>query len=262
MRAFERARAALVGRRVVVTGASSGVGAAFARGVAGPGVRLVLVARRRALLDEVAADAQAAGAEVEVSHLNLRDHARVTELGERLVESGVPDVVVCNAAHSIRRPVLDQADRLHDYTRTAASNYTGAVALLLPLLPGMVERGSGHIIGVGTVSAFIPAPGWAAYCASKAAFETWLRCVRPELIGHGVDVSTLELALVATPMSRPTYGHRPWFAESPERAAARIASLVVRPRAVATPGWARVAAAATAFAPGLSGRVMGLGAPR
>lgn len=253
----------MVRRLIVITGASSGIGAATARALAAPGVRLVLVARRRPQLQAVADEVMAAGGTAHVVALDLRDHEAAAAAARRVVDDlGVPDIVIANAGHSIARGVLDYVERFDSLERSVAVNYLGAVAFVLPFLPGMVARGSGHLVGVSTVSARIPVPGWSPYVASKAALDGWLRSVGPELAPHGVAVSIVEFPLVATPMSVPTYGERPWFALTADQAAQWVVRAIRTRRATIAPWWARPAEVATALAPTLSARIIALGSLR
>ncbi|MGU4885107.1 SDR family NAD(P)-dependent oxidoreductase, partial [Escherichia coli] len=85
------------------------------------------------------------------------------------------DIVVSNAGKSIRRSIYDCLDRYHDFTRTVAINYFALVQLLLSLIP-LLERSQGQVINISTVNAMlIPVPYWAAYQASKSAFDTWFQ---------------------------------------------------------------------------------------
>ncbi len=232
----QRAREVLQGRVVVITGASSGIGRASALTLAGPGVTMALVARREAELEEVAERVRAAGGAASVHPVDLRDHDAAREVAREVVRlHGVPDVAFLNAGHSIARPVLASTERFDTYERTVDLNYLGAVAIVLPWLAGMAERGSGHVIGVTTSNARMPMPGWGAYCASKAAFDTWLRCAGPELRRHGIATTVLPFPLVQTPMMRPTYGERHWAAMPVDKAVRWVARAVVhRPASIAT----------------------------
>lgn len=244
-------------RTVVLTGASSGIGAATARLLAAPGRHLVLVARRGDALEQVAGQVRERGATAEPVVLDLRDHEVAQVVARVLVARvGPPDVVIANAGHSIARPVLDCVDRFDSYERTVALNYLGAVGFAGPFLAAMAERGSGHLIGVTTTNARMPAPGWAPYCASKAAFDSWLRCAEPELRRRGVATSIVAFPLVRTPMIEPTYGARPPLSISAEAAARWIGRAVDTRRAWIGPWWCRPAEVATAAAPVLSARLI------
>lgn len=243
----------------VVTGASSGIGRALALRLAAPGVTLVLVARRCAELDATAAAVVARGGTPHVQSVDLSDPdaARAAAL-ECLTAWGVPDAVFANAGLSIRRSVLETNDRPDTLTRTIGINYTGAVAHLLPFAAAMAERGRGVLVGVSSAPARLPGPGWAAYTASKAAFDSWLRSAAIELAGSGVRVVTVAFGLVRTPMSEPTYGRRPPFSLSADAAAARVLAVVAGRRRRYAPWWVRPAEIVAALAPGLTDRLAGL----
>lgn len=248
----------LSGSLVLVTGASSGVGEATAVRVAGLGASVILIARREAELERVAGQIRDTGGMAHVLAGDLRDAVVADALLAQVLAIGVPDVVVAAAGHSIARPVLAsaRAGRAHDYERTVAINYLGAVRVFLACLPGMAARGSGHLIALSTVNARIPTPGWAPYAASKAALDAWMSAAGPELSGLGIACTTIDLPLVATPMSVPTYGTKPCFALQPEDAAALVERAIRdRPSRLA-PGWARLAAVIASAAPRLTGRVM------
>lgn len=248
---------------VAVTGASSGVGAATALALARPGARLALLARRGDALEAVARDVRAAGADAEVVVVDLRDHGAAREAARAVIHRfGPPDVVVANAGHSIARPVLDCVDRFDTFERTVDLNYLGAVAFLLPCLEVMASRGRGHVVGVTTVNARIPVPGFSAYVASKAALDAWLRAAGPELRRAGIATTIVELPLVATAMSAPVHGPAPRFALNAEEAAAWIVRAIGSRRSTVAPWWARPAEVAVAAAPTLSARLLALGSLR
>lgn len=101
------------------------------------------------------------------------------------------DVIVSNAGKSIRRSIHDSLDRYHDFTRTMAINYFAPVRLLLSIIP-LLEKNKGQIINVSTINALLlPIPYWAAYQASKGAFDTWFRSVAPELNAIGIATTTI-----------------------------------------------------------------------
>ncbi len=227
--------AAVAGRTVLVTGASHGIGRATAAKLAGAGATVLTAARSGDLLAE---QAQQLGGNVHPFALDLADQDAIAAALPRLLEvTGHVDVVVSNAGKSIRRSVADTAGRFHDITRTNAVNYLGPVQLLLGLLPGMRERGDGHVVNVSTIGAVVPPlPFWGAYQASKSAFDVWLRSAAAETKADGVTATSVYLALVHTRMSAPTSWRVPGL--SPEQAADVICHAIVKRPSAINPWWA------------------------
>lgn len=227
----------LIGKRVLITGASYGIGASLARMLADPDVHLLLVARTREKLLEVQQSIEAAGGHAEIHDCDLRDPAAVALLLEQIERGGGVDVFVNNAGKSIRRSVFHSLDRLHDFTRTMNLNYFAPVQLMLKLIPSLVER-QGHVINVSAVNVLmIPPPGWAAYQASKTAFDQWFRCVGPELMSRGVSVTSVYLPLVRTRMIEPTEAYRKMPAMQPDEVASLICRALVSRRRTYAPWW-------------------------
>lgn len=246
---------------VAITGASRGIGLATALALAPLAGRLVLLGRDAGTLATAVEGCHAAGGRAEALPVDLRDTAAATRAGQRLAEAGV-DVLVANAGLSIHRRVLDYADRFDTLQRSAGVNYLGAVALALPVLGAMAARGSGHLIGVTTVQAALPLPGWSVYCSSKAGFDIWLRCAAPELREAGIATTIVRFPLVDTPMIRPTYPRVPRWALTPGQAAGWILKAIADRPAVVAPAWARAAEVVVAAAPTAAARVMGRVAAR
>ena len=193
------------GKTILITGASYGIGEQLALQLAQAGARLVLVARTAKQLLALQAQLAALGGKVTVYPADLSQPEQVAQLTLQLcaLPDGI-DIVVSNAGRSIRRPLMESLDRNHDFTRTMALNYAGPVQLLLGLIPVLQAR-RGHIINVSTVGALLaPAPYWAAYQASKTAFDSWLRSAGPELEAAAVRTSSVYLPLVRTRMIAPT----------------------------------------------------------
>ncbi|WP_234391084.1 SDR family NAD(P)-dependent oxidoreductase [Nocardia suismassiliense] len=199
-------REAVDGKIVLVTGASHGIGKASARKLGAAGAIVLLVARSADDLRQVAAEIEADGGTAHVYPADLTDMDAVERLARQFLdEHGHIDVVINNAGKSIRRSISDSYDRFHDFTRTIDINYLGPVRLLLTLLPDMRERKQGHIVNISTWGVLMPpAPQWAAYGASKSAFDVWLRSVAAEVSGDGVTTTSIYMPLVHTRMSAPT----------------------------------------------------------
>ena len=229
-------RHAVDGRVVVITGASSGVGAALARQCAAAGAEVVICARSRDLLNEVARGIRADGGRVDVHVVDLADEDGVREFARAvLAEHGRVDVLVHNAGKSMNRSVARSALRPKDLTSTLNANYLGPARLTMALLPYMRACGSGHVVNVSTIGLLLPPiPRWGLYLGSKAAFDWWLRCVAAEVAADGVDVSCHYLGSARTKMSAADNVLTRLPSQSAEDAARGVArTIVTRRRSVA-----------------------------
>ncbi|MBO6850801.1 MAG: SDR family NAD(P)-dependent oxidoreductase [Marinobacter sp.] len=226
----------LAGKTVVITGSSSGIGAVAARQLAGLGARVCLVARREEELAEVQRTIVEAGGQAWIYPADLTDEASLDHCAVRILHDHPQvDVLVNNAAHSIRRPITGALDRLHDYQRTININYIAAVGLTLKLLPRMLEQGGGQVVNISTLSSQVPIPLFSAYLASKAALESFSRSLLAELGDRGIDVTVVYFPMVRTPMSSRTsiYRHMPmmdvekaagWIVKAVRKKPARVGS--------------------------------------
>jgi NAD(P)-dependent dehydrogenase (short-subunit alcohol dehydrogenase family) len=196
----------LRGKRVVLTGASSGIGEAAAELFADEGATVVVVARRQDLLEAVAQRIKARGGSAFALPCNLSDLAAVDDLVKTVEDRiGGVDILVNNAGRSIRRPLAESLDRWHDVERTMTLNYYSPLRLIRGFAPGMFEQGDGHIINVSTWGVFSEAsPLFSVYNASKAALSTVSRVIETEWSDRGVQSTTLYYPLVKTPMIAPT----------------------------------------------------------
>lgn len=241
----------LAGRRILITGASSGIGRATAFAVAGLGGIPLLVARRCDALEQVRAQIQQRGGTAFSYPCDLTDTEAVDTLLKRvLTEQPTVDMLVNNAGRSIRRSLAKSVGRHHDFERTMAINYFGPVRLTLALLPSMRDQRFGHVVNVVTWGVQLKAPKFAAYIASKTALDTFARIAGREAWYDGVTFSNLRLSLVRTDMIAATEAYRKVKAKTPEEAAALVLkALEDRPITIGT-----VASNA--------GEVLGLVAPR
>ena len=183
---------------VVVTGASSGIGAEMARVVAREGRGLVLVARSAAPLEALASEIAAAGGEAHAVPLDLTHPAAVAALGTALAERGLTcEVLVNNAGYGLVGPVagLDPKGLLG----ILDLNLRAAAALALAALPPMLARRGGGVLNVASVAGFLPGPGMAFYYASKAGLRSLSEALWAEAVGTGVTVSCLCPGPVRTP---------------------------------------------------------------
>jgi NAD(P)-dependent dehydrogenase (short-subunit alcohol dehydrogenase family) len=212
--------AALNGRTVVITGASSGIGRAAALKVAEAGGIPLLVARGTEKLEEVQQEIEAAGGTAYVYGADLSNLDSIDELVQRiLADHAAVDMLVNNAGRSIRRSVALSYERFHDYERTIQLNYLGAIKLIMGLLPHMRARGFGHIVNISSIGVQTNPPRFSAYVASKAALDAFTRVVSSEVIGDGVTFTTIHMPLVRTPMIAPTKMYDSFPAATPEEAA-------------------------------------------
>lgn len=240
-------RGELDGRRVVITGASSGIGRATAVKVAAAGGVPLLVARRQHELEEVRDEIIAAGGQASVYPADLTDEESVHKaVDAMLAEHGRVDMLVNNAGRSIRRSVRLSYDRFHDYERAMAINYFGAVRLILALLPHMSARKFGHVVNVSSIGVQGIAPRFSAYAASKAALDYFSKIAATETHGDGITFTTIHMPLVRTPMIRPTKIYDAFPTKSPEQAADMVVkALRERPKHVGTPTGYMIQAAYT-----------------
>ena len=230
-------RGELDGRHVIITGASSGIGRATAFKVAAEGGVPLLVARRRAELEEVRDEIVAAGGSASVYPVDLTDDEAVGKaVRQMLDEHGRIDMLVNNAGRSIRRSIKLSYDRFHDYERAMAINYFGAVRLILAVLPHMSERKFGHIVNVSSIGVQGIAPRFSAYVASKAALDYFSKIAATETHGDGITFTTIHMPLVRTPMIRPTKIYDAFPTKSPNQAADTVLrALKERPKHIGTP---------------------------
>ncbi|MGH8460679.1 MAG: SDR family NAD(P)-dependent oxidoreductase [Stenotrophobium sp.] len=223
-------------KTIIITGASSGIGEAAARQLAKAGARVCLIARRADELARVQREIASAGGHCRVYPADLSDAKSLAAGAAAILEENPRiDVLVNNAARSIRRSIRDSLERAHDYERTMQLNYFGALRLTLQLLPRFLEQGHGHVINSSTMSAQLPIPLFSAYLASKAALDSFSRSLSAELGHKGIAVTTVYFPMVRTPMSDKTkiYQHMPmmpveraasWIVDAVEKRPARIAS--------------------------------------
>ncbi|MET0839591.1 MAG: SDR family NAD(P)-dependent oxidoreductase [Marmoricola sp.] len=253
----------LVGRTVLVTGASSGVGEASAKAVAACGATVLCVARRPGELDRVVGEIESAGGSSYGYVCDLTDPTATDTLVERvLAEHGAVDMLVNNAGRSIRRSLEFSYDRMHDFERTMAINYFGPVRLVLGLLPAMREQRFGHVVNIVTWGVQLKAPKFTAYIASKTALDTFSRIAGRETWSDNVTFTNLRLDLVRTDMIVATDAYRRAPAKSPERAAALVVrALEDRPVTISTAA-GRVGEVLNLLAPRLMDAGMGLMAAR
>ncbi|MFD3508233.1 SDR family oxidoreductase [Nocardia sp. NPDC058666] len=250
-RAIGREPDRVTGKRILVTGASSGIGREAALRLAELGAEVIVVARRDQELGDVRDEIVERGGRAHAIGCDLTDTAAVDALAAQVLERfGGVDVLINNAGRSIRRTVSDSCDRLHDYERTMSVNYFGPVALTLRLLPAMLDQRGGHIINVATWG--VPAetmPKFAAYHASKSALSAFGRSMGAETAAQGIRVTTVHFPLVRTPMIAPTDDYRELAALTPTEAAQWLVEAVRTQPASLRPRYVGLVRAVSAVSP-------------
>ena len=188
------------GKIIVITGASSGIGRDLAAYLAPAKVSLVLMARRVEALEELARECRAAGSEALVLPGDVASRAGMeTAASQVLGELGVPDIVIGNAGVGGLNPARGFDMDIHE--RTMAINVLGLAYTLMPYVPAMVERGSGHLVGISSLAAFRGLPCAGSYSPSKAAQAVFMESLRVDLRPHGIACTSIHPGFVETPMT-------------------------------------------------------------
>jgi thioester reductase-like protein/NADP-dependent 3-hydroxy acid dehydrogenase YdfG len=247
----------LVGRHVIITGASSGIGRASALAVAERGATVFVLARNAQALDELVAEIRARGGDAHAFTCDVTDSASVEHtVKDILGRFDHVDYLVNNAGRSIRRSVINSTERLHDYERVMAVNYFGAVRMVLALLPHWRERRFGHVVNVSTAGVQARNPKYSAYIPTKAALDAFADVLSTETLSDHVTFTTIHMPLVKTPMIAPSHRLNPLPAISAEHAAAMVVrALVEKPARIDTP-LGTLAEIGNYFTPKLSRRIL------
>lgn len=214
-------------RTALVTGASSGLGRALARGLAEAGALVVLCARRQAELLEVARAIEDRGGRARVQPLDVRDVGyTVATLRALDRELGGLDLIIAGAGVGAGPgpPVAWEA-----LAEACHTNFCGAAATLTAVLPQMIARGRGHLVGLSSLASFAPLPGSAAYCAPKAGLSMLLACLRMDLRGTGVHVTAVHAGFVRTAMTAHSTHPMPQLMDCDEAAARILRALPAAP---------------------------------
>jgi short-subunit dehydrogenase len=187
---------------VFITGASSGIGQALAWRYHQAGWRLALAARRTHEIENWAEARGLAADRYAIYPADVSDSASIVAAGQACIGAqGVPDAVIANAGISIGVDTAVPAD-LDVVARTFATNNVGMAATFHPFIEAMVRRGSGALVGIGSVAGIRGLPGHGAYCASKAAVISYCESLRGEMRPFGVKVVTICPGYIDTPLTR------------------------------------------------------------
>jgi short-subunit dehydrogenase len=216
---------------IVITGASSGIGAALARFYARPGVTLGLIGRDPARLGAVAAEARAAGAAVEEGAFDLRDRATLAAFLTGFDAAHPIDLLIANAGVLDGRRADGAIENAEAARRVIEINLLGAIDTLHGVLPGMRRRGRGHIALISSLAALSPVTDAPAYSASKAGLLAYGRALRAALVDDHVRVSVVCPGYVTSAMTDSHIGQHPGKI-SAEAAARLIAAGIDRNKPV------------------------------
>lgn len=196
---------------VLITGASSGIGQALALHYTAQGYHLALVARREDLIKSWLSAYKVNANCYQIYSCDVSDIGGMAALAQDcMTRQGVPDVVIANAGISIGVDSSRPED-LDVMARLLATNVIGVAATFGPFINAMVARGSGALVGIGSVAGIRGLPGHGAYCASKAAVISYCESLRGELRSSGVKVVTLCPGYIATPLTQNNAYNMPFL---------------------------------------------------
>lgn len=187
------------GKTVLVTGASSGIGAAIAKAMAQAGAKeVLLLARNEQAMKQVAAEIEALGGKARTCPVDLSGVEAIDEVAQRIIgETGVPDILVNNAGSGQWKFLEDtSAQEIRDMMTLP---YFAAAWLTRLFLPEMRKRGSGHIVNISSVASRFVWPGATAYTAARWAMRGFTEALRADLYGSGIGVTLYESGEVASP---------------------------------------------------------------
>jgi short-subunit dehydrogenase len=203
---------------ILITGASSGLGAALARAYAAPGVTLALTGRNAERLERSAAACRDAGATVRSRTLDVLEAERLATWMVEVDATAPLDLVIANAGVSAGTGGSGEDEA--QVRRILRTNLDGVINSVLPAIDLMRPRGRGQIAIMSSLAALLGFPGAPAYCASKAAVRVWGEALRGHLHGEGIAVSVICPGYIKTPMTQVNEFRMPLLMEAEE--AARI----------------------------------------
>ena len=193
----------LAGKIVFVTGATAGIGEATAKAFAREGAKLLLCARRLDKLSAMEKDLRSLGAQdVHLFELDVRDNSKVESAINSLPEAWKQIEVLVNNAGLSRGLKKLYLDEIQDWEEMIDTNVKGLLYVTRAVVPGMVERGSGHVINLGSIAGHLAYPNGGVYCATKAAERFISDGLRIDLNGTPVRVTSVDPGMVKTDFSR------------------------------------------------------------
>jgi short-subunit dehydrogenase len=222
------------GRVVIITGASSGIGAELARQLGARGARVGLTARRAEALDQVARAIRDSGGIAAAAPADAGDRAATAAAIARLAgELGPVNVLVANAGLGLATSgTAFSAETVEQMVRV---NLLGAVYAFEAVLPNMLARGDGQLVGISSVAGYRGLPGTAGYCATKAGLSVLLESLRVDLRSRGIAVTTVHPGYIRTPMIEGASHPQPFVMEVGPAARAIIKAIEGRRAEIAFP---------------------------
>lgn len=213
------------GERVFITGASSGIGAALAREYAAQGATLGLLARRRELLEELAASLPNP-ARHRIYALDVTDHAALARAAQDFIaHTGGADVVIASAGIS-HGTLTERLEDLPLFDEVFATNVNATIATFAPFIePMKMQSGPRRLVGIGSVAGVRGMRGAGAYCASKAAVHSYCEALRLEMKRHKIRVVTIAPGYIDTPMTRNNRFPMPFLMPAPRFAQAAVRAI-------------------------------------
>lgn len=219
----------------VITGASSGIGLALAKALAGEGCKVGLIARRHEQLAALAQEIVAAGGTAAFAPADVAQReptlAAIHEIASKL---GPVDLLIANAG--VGAPTLLEPFNVHDVEKMFQVNVLGVIYAIEAVLPAMLRRKQGHLAAVSSLASYKGLPGESGYTASKAAVNNYMEGLRIQLREHGIAVTTICPGFVKTPMTEVNDFKMPFLLEADD-AARRIVRALKRRRKVFSFPW-------------------------
>ncbi len=207
----------LKGKVLWLTGASSGIGEAFAKAAAATGCKLAITARRGDVLQALAAECSKFGGQVLAVPGNVTDRYQMIGIVKQIENTfGPVDILVANAGTHVPTNV-EQFDA-REYDSIMLLNFSGVLYCVEAVLPQMLARKSGHLVGVSSVAGYRGLPRAAAYGASKAALTHFLESIRFDLLAYNVDVTVVSPGFVKTPLTDKNDFEMPFLIEAQKAA--------------------------------------------
>lgn len=200
-------------KRVLITGASSGIGRALAVAIGRLGGRVGLLARRDDLLRGAAAEVEAAGGAATVFPCDITDADGVAAAADEFRrEHSAVDVLIANAGIGGKARAAEELSP-EAFKSVVDTNLIGAANALGAVLPDMVRRGAGHVVAVSSLAGFRGLPKSASYCASKAGMTALFESVRLDVQGKGVSVTIIQPGFIKTPLTSGRSSKMPFIME-------------------------------------------------